>query len=214
MYIDPWLEPWLSLIAKRVGSQAILELGCGSGLDTATLEAAGHRVVAVDLSPGAVTKARKRAPYAEIYCQDLRAPFPPSASRINVVIASLSLHYFPWDETLALVRKIFELLPSSGLLLCRLNSMNDHHYGASGHPEIEPNYYLVDGEPKRFFSKASVQALFATGWRILHLEERVVHRYAKPKSVWEVILEKPPNPAVESDACESAPRVSQRTCTS
>jgi SAM-dependent methyltransferase len=190
MHADPWLEPWLPRIAERVGTRPILELGCGAGVDTATLAAAGHRVVAVDISFDSVAKARVRAPSGEFYCQDLRAPFPPSASRVNVVVASLSLHYFPWGETLALVRKIFDVLPPAGLLLCRLNSTNDHHYGASGHPEIEPNYYLVDGQPKRFFSKTAVQALFATGWRVLRLEERVVHRYAKPKSVWEVVLEK------------------------
>jgi SAM-dependent methyltransferase len=190
VHTDPWLEPWLRLVGERVGTQPILELGCGSGIDTSTLEAAGHRVVAVDLSPDSVGKARMRVPSGEFYCQDLRAPFPPSASGVNVVVASLSLHYFPWDETFALVRKIFDVLAPAGLLLCRLNSTNDHHYGAIGHPEIEPNYYLVDGQPKRFFGKSDIQALFAAGWRLLHLEERVIHRYANPKSVWEVVLEK------------------------
>jgi SAM-dependent methyltransferase len=190
MHSDPWLEPWLPLVAERVGTRPILELGCGSGLDTSTLEGCGHRVVAIDLSSESIAKARTRVPSGEFYCQDLRAPFPSSASRVNVVIASLSLHYFPWDETLALVRKIFDVLAPAGLLFCRLNSTNDHHFGASGHPEIEANYYLVDGEPKRFFSKAGVQELFATGWHLLHVEERVVHRYAKPKTVWEVVLEK------------------------
>ena len=171
-------------------TQPILELGCGSGIDTSTLEAAGHRVVAVDLSEDSIAKARVRAPSSEFHCQDLRAPFPRLASRVNVVVASLSLHYFPWDETLALVRKILDVLSPAGVLLCRLNSTNDHHYGASSHPEIEPNYYLVDGQQKRFFSKAAVQELFATGWCVLHLEERVVHRYARPKAVWEGVLEK------------------------
>jgi len=141
MHADRWLERWLLLVAERVETQPILELGCGSGIDTSTLEAAGHRVVAVDLSEDSIAKARVRAPPA-------------------------------------------------GVLLCRLNSTNDHHFGASGHPEIEPNYYLVDGQQKRFFSKAAVQELFATGWCVLHLEERVVHRYAIPKAVWEVVLEK------------------------
>jgi SAM-dependent methyltransferase len=190
MHRDPWLEPWLSLVADRVGTQPILELGCGSGSDTLTLDDAGHRVIAIDLSPDSIAKARARVPSGEFYCQDLRAPFPASASRINVVIASLSLHYFPWDETLELVRKILHVLAPAGLMLCRLNSTNDHHFGASGHPVIATNYYLVDGQPKRFFSKINVEELFATGWNLLHVEERVVHRYAKPKTVWEVVLEK------------------------
>jgi SAM-dependent methyltransferase len=190
---DPWLEPWLRLIAERAGAHPILELGCGPGLDTAVLQAAGHRIVAVDRSADSIARARASVPSAEFHCQDLRAPFPASAAGANVVVASLSLHYFSWNETLALVERIFDLLSPAGLLLCRLNSTNDHHYGASGHPQIEPNYYLVDGEPKRFFDRADMHALFATGWRVLHREERIVHRYAKPKSVWEAVLEKAGN---------------------
>ena len=74
-----------------------------------------------------------------------------------------------------------------GLLICRLNSTNDHHFGASGHPEIEKNYYLVHGEPKRFVDLAAVQALFAHGWSLLHAEERTVHRYGYPKVLWEIV---------------------------
>jgi len=32
--------------------------------------------------------------------------------------------------------------------------------------------------------------LFAEGWRVLELEERIVNRYARPKALWEVILER------------------------
>jgi len=107
-----------------------------------------------------------------------------------VVVASLSLHYFPWPETVALAARIRDVLVEKGLLLCRLNSTNDHHFGASGHPRIEPDYYLVDGEPKRFFGRAAVAALFANGWQTLQAEERTVDRYEKPKVLWEVVLER------------------------
>jgi hypothetical protein len=52
------------------------------------------------------------------------------------------------------------------------------------------NYYLVDGQPKRFFDRASVDALFANGWEVLDIGHHVVDRYARPKALWEVILEK------------------------
>ena len=80
-------------------------------------------------------------------------------------------------------------LRPGGVLLCRLNSTNDHEFGASGHAEIEPHYYMVDGEPKRFFDRAAVERLFASGWRILGLEEHIIHRYDRPKSAWEAVLE-------------------------
>jgi SAM-dependent methyltransferase len=186
---DPWLARWLPLLAERAGGQPVLELGCGGGRDTATLVEAGHRVIGVELSPEATARARGRVPSAEIHCQDIRAPFP-LAGPVGVVVASLSLHYFNWPESLALAGRVLAALRSDGVLLCRLNSTNDHHFGASGHPEIEKDFYLVDGAPKRFFDRAAVDRLFAHGWRTIAIEERVIDRYDHPKAVWEVVLER------------------------
>jgi hypothetical protein len=105
-----------------------------------------------------------------------------------VVVASLSLHYFPWPETLALAQRIRDVLAPAGFLLCRLNSTNDHNYGASGHQAIDGNYYLVNGEPKRFFSEPAVRELFASGWHVHALQEKVIQRYAHAKHVWEAVL--------------------------
>ncbi|WP_295139683.1 class I SAM-dependent methyltransferase [uncultured Reyranella sp.] len=190
MAVDQWLARWLPLIAERAGGQPVLELGCGGGRDTATLAAAGHRVVAIELSPEAVARARERVPSVQIHCQDIRAPFPLAERSVGVVVASLSLHYFDWSETIALARRVHEVLKPDGVLLCRLNSTNDHHFGASGHPEIEKDFYLVDGTPKRFFDRNAVDRLFAHGWRMLAIEEKVIDRYDRPKSVWEAVLER------------------------
>ncbi len=166
----------------------MLELGCGSGRDTATLVEAGHCVVAVELSSDAVAQARERVPSAEFHCQDIRAPFPLRDGDTGAVLASLSLHYFSWPETTALVDRVRRVLRPAGVLLCRLNSTNDHHFGASGHSSIAEDYYLVDGEPKRFFDRAAVDRLFASGWSILAIEEMTIDRYDLPKAVWEVVL--------------------------
>ncbi|MEP6942652.1 MAG: class I SAM-dependent methyltransferase [Betaproteobacteria bacterium] len=187
---DPWLQAWLPLLRDRAGAAPILELGCGIGKDTAILVEAGFRVVAVDLSPRAIERARAAVPQAEFHIMDLRAPFPVTPTGVGVIIASLSLHYFAWTETLALVERIRTTLRPRGALLCRLNSTNDHHYGAIGYPRIEENFYLVQGEPKRFFDQTSIEAVFATGWRMLSVAERLIKRYAQPKAVWEVILER------------------------
>lgn len=177
----------MPLLAERCNGARILELGCGSGQDTATLVAAGHCVTGIDLSVERVAKARVRVPSAEFHCRDIQEPFPLTAA--GAVVASLSLHYFAWPETLSLAARIRIALRQGGVLLCRLNSTNDHNYGASGHPAIEENYYLVDSEPKRFFDRAAVERLFATGWRTVNLEEMTIHRYGRPKAVWEAVLE-------------------------
>ena len=168
----------------------MFELGCGGERDSAVLTAAGNRVIGVDRSAAAIAKAQARVPEGEFHCQDIRAPFPVPADGVGVIVASLSLHYFAWEETVDLVERVRRTLGQAGLLLCRLNSVNDHHFGANGHPQIDENFYLVDGEPKRFFDRPAVERLFAIGWRPLGVEEKVINRYERPKSVWEMALEK------------------------
>jgi SAM-dependent methyltransferase len=185
---ERWLDRWLPLIAERAAGLPILELGCGGGRDSAVLAGAGHRVVAIDASEAAIARAQARVPSAEFQCQDINAPWP--VLRAGVVLASLSLHYFAWDVTVALVERAHRTLEPDGLLLCRLNSTNDHHFGASGHPAIAENFYLVEGKPKRFFDRLAVDRLFASGWHVLHKSEGVIARYDHPKAVWELALEK------------------------
>jgi SAM-dependent methyltransferase len=187
---DPWLDRWLPLIRERSAGHPLLELGCGTGRDTATLVRAGHRVVALDLSLASIALAKLRAPKAKFHRQDLRRPFPVGPAGAAVVIASLSLHYFPWPETVELVERIRRSLRPNGLLLCRLNSTKDRHFGAIGHESIAENFYLVRGAPKRFFDLKSIHDLFAAGWNVLSVQESVIDRYLQPKTVWEIVLER------------------------
>lgn len=187
---DEWLSHWLSIITSTAQNQPVLELGCGDGHDTLQLSAAGLSVVGVELSEQELIKARQRIPSALFYRQDLRRPFPPEARHTRVIVASLCLHYFPWEETLQIVARLYAALPSGGLLLCRLNSTNDHHFGASGHPEIEPHYYYVNGAPKRFFNEDSAKLLFENGWEFLSIREYASYKYSQPKWLWELILRK------------------------
>jgi SAM-dependent methyltransferase len=190
MLKDPWLNRWLPLIHERAGNSPILEIGCGHGEDTATLTAAGLRVYAFDLSAVAVGIAQIRVPSAKIVCRDIREPLPEQADKFGIVVASLSLHYFTWAETVVLVERIRSALRPDGVLLCRLNSTEDHNFGASGHPELEPNFYSVKGESKRFFDQTAIELIFASGWNMLSLEHFVTTKYVKTKALWEAILER------------------------
>lgn len=192
MYPDLWLERWLPLIADKAGADPVFEIGCGYGDDTATLVAAGLDVVAIDLSGDNVAQARLRVPQARIELQDVRASFPFAEESVGVVIASLSLHYFSWVETVSLVSRIRAVLRPGGILVCRLNSTEDHNYGATGHEAIEADYYRVDGEPKRFCDRAALDRLFTEGWNCLSLEQYTTNKYPMPKVVWEIVLEKTP----------------------
>lgn len=96
----------------------------------------------------------------------------------NAVGARLSLHYFSWRTSLGLAAEIRRAMISGGLLIARVNSTRDTNHGAVGHPEIEPNFYNVEGFSKRFFDRQSVLDLFA-GWKIEAMEERAIMRYEK-----------------------------------
>ncbi len=187
---DPWLQAWLPLVHERCAGRPVLELGCGTGRDTATLVRAGHRVLAIDLSLASIMVAKLRAPRAKFHRQNILAPFPVGDGAAGVVVASLSLHYFDWADTLNLANRIRQTLRPGGVLLCRLNSTQDVNFGATGHERLAENYYRVGGMPKRFFDQASVEALFANGWRTLSSHEAVIDRYVLAKTVWEVVLER------------------------
>lgn len=187
---DPWLERWLPLVIERAAGAPVLELGCGDGRDSVILSGAGLTVTGIDRSPEALAQARARVPSGTFYEGDIRDGFP-DISGFGAVLASLVLHYFTWDTTRELAHRLWCCLRRGGVLLVRVNSTEDHQYGASGHPQIAENYYLVDGEPKRFFDREGVLRLFAGAWNFLHLEQQVIQRYARPKVIWEAVLERP-----------------------
>lgn len=129
----------------------MLGIGCGYGDDTVILTDAGLSVVGFDFSHKAVEATRRRVPSASITCRDIRDPLPAEAADVGVALASLSLHYFTWEETLIIVDRVRLAQQPGGVLLCRLNSTDDRNFGADSSEEIEPGYMLVSGQPKRFF---------------------------------------------------------------
>jgi SAM-dependent methyltransferase len=188
MFTDPWLSRWLPLIAQATNGGPLLEIGCGSGADTSELMRNGLHVVAFDLSPEAVQAAKRAAPSASITVQSVTDPFPLEGTGLGAVIASLSLHYFTWAQTISMAARIHSTLKPGGLFLCRLNSSEDKNFGSIGNPEIEPGLYLVNGQPKRFFSKADVEKMFFQGWKQLSCEQTSSRKYGLQKHMWEVAV--------------------------
>lgn len=180
---DPWLDRWLPLITQQSPGQPVLELGCGSGRDTAELIAAGCQVIAADISLESLHHCAARGDRAVPVQLDLGAPLPFRSGRLAVIVASLSLHYFTWRLTRQIAAEVERCLRPGGLLLARVNSTKDVNHGAAAGDEIEPCFYRVDGAPKRFFDRQAVVDLLE-GWDIELVEENVIHRYARPKVVW------------------------------
>ena len=188
---DDWLDRWLATISRASSGATILELGCGEGRDTQRLHDAGIKVVGIDRSRDAIHAAVRRNLGCSFVVGDIRSDLPNDGAEYPVVLASLCLHYFSWKETIEAVERIHVSLADGGLLLARVNSTRDVNYGAVGHPEIETNYYDVRGRAKRFFDERALKAVFAANkWNVVLREENEIHRYEKPKFVWEVALTK------------------------
>ena len=187
---DAWLERWRDLLHSNRDSP-ILDLGCGAGEDVLLLSRWGFRVVAVDLSEKALELTRLRAPQAETEHVDLTGGLPFPDAHFGAIVAGLSLHYFPWSKTVEVLEDVRRCLVPGRHLLARLNSTNDPHYAAARKEEIEPNFYLVDGSPKRLFDRDDVVALFSPGWNVESVAERTSGRYGSQKRLWEIVARKP-----------------------
>jgi SAM-dependent methyltransferase len=183
---DPWLEKWMDLIRKTSAGGLLLELGCGSGWDTAELVSDGINVIASDIARSKLPECAQAAPGAGILQLNLADPLPFSDHSMAVILASLSLHYFPWDKTLQIESELRRCIQPGGVLISRFNSTHDYHHGASSEEEIEANFYRVGAQTKRFFDEDSVKKLLH-GWEIHFLEENVIQRYRNPKYVWEAM---------------------------
>ena len=186
---DPWLERWLPLITQKCANKELLEIGCGRGWDTIVLAEAGLKVQAIDLHDGdQLQNQLLNVRFQQVDVQDF---FPQPENRYPVILASLSLHYFPWDITRRLIEDVHHALDQDGLLLFRVNSTEDKLYGAEGYPEISHHFYQVGEQSKRFFDDADLAQLFVTHkWSIMSQENMTIDRFDRLKNVWELILKK------------------------
>ena len=185
---DPWLDKWIPTLKQKSASGFILELGCGWGWDTLELQNTGCKIIAADLSTENLSATKSTVPHADVIQLNHSQTLPFANHSIDVIIASLSLHYFTWTVTMQTASELKRCLKTDGILLARFNSTDDVNYGAGSGVEVEPNYYQIGSRTKRFFNEASLRT-FLQGWDIQYLEENIIHRFGKPKSVWEILAQ-------------------------
>ncbi|WP_202840282.1 class I SAM-dependent methyltransferase [Luteimonas saliphila] len=102
---DPWnMESGLeqarfaatnALVARtfgRVGS--LLEVGCGEGHQTLSLQQLADEVYGIDVSPTAIERARQRVPGAQFAATDIgHQPWGDQRARFDLVVACEVLYY-------------------------------------------------------------------------------------------------------------------------
>lgn len=185
---DQWLDKYQGLLEKTKNT-SILDLGCGQGNNSLYLIERGYQVIACDFSEVAISRVKQFLPQAKTMVLNMLDGLPFGSESTHIVIADLSLHYFSWNDTKAIVKDIYRTLIDGGNLLLRVNSNKDFNYGAGQGITIEENYFEVDGNAKRFFDRKQIEELFA-GWNLNYINEYEMNRYKLPKVLWEVNVEK------------------------
>lgn len=176
---DPWLHEHRDLL--RPGARA-LDLGCGTGEDTAELVAAGMRVIAFDRSRFRLRRARRCAPGARFVVGDMTRGLPFPDESFDLVVASLSIHYFDWETTCRIVREIARVLRPGGRFLCRVNRVGDVHFDYGRGTEVEPDFFEVrPGHTKRFFSEESLRTVLETELDVESIAPATTHRWGAEK---------------------------------
>jgi SAM-dependent methyltransferase len=183
---EPWLDRWRSLLTGRSGRA--LDLGCGAGFDTEVLLRWGFQVTAVDVSRAAIALSQQRNPDAIHVVADVRNIGCLSGS-FDLVVASLSLHYFNREETESVFQAIHGLLQPGGFFAFRVNAFDDVESGAPGDSSAWECISVV-GIVKQFFTREKIAAVLGGRWRVLSEEKLITWRYGHRKSLFEVIAQK------------------------
>jgi SAM-dependent methyltransferase len=183
-----WLQPYVPMWR---GHQVrdVLEIGCGSGSDTRFLIDQGFAVTATDFAAHALELTGARAPEAQRMLHDTREPFPLPDESFDLIVASLSLHYFDRQTTAQIANDLKRLLRPRGLLLYRVNSKRDPRLQEERGLEIEPDFYAEDGVHRRYFDLESCRATFR-GWEEIFLEEKTIPYYGGDKVLCEGLVRK------------------------
>ena len=152
----------------------ILDLGCGIGCDSMYLQKKGFNVVACDFSQVALDRLNKDANKINTLLLDISKKLPFKESSFDIIIADLSLHYFDEETTRNIMKEIKRLLTSNGILIARVNSMQDFNHGAGQGEKVEDNYYFVKGYNKRFFNKEEIDKYFSAVGEVTAVETHML----------------------------------------
>jgi SAM-dependent methyltransferase len=139
----PGILGLLGPVRRRGG--LVLEVGCGSGLLTTELVAAGHRVVATDASPAMLRLAAETAPGA-IAIERLTLPEDPVPEADAIVGVGHALNYLPDADAVrtALVALCLALRPGGVLALdCCDLEWGRAREGLDVHARVEDDWAIV-----------------------------------------------------------------------
>jgi SAM-dependent methyltransferase len=119
-YIDhePWIRPAFDLIGEVAGKR-VLDYGCGHGMASVVLARRGAHVTGIDLSPGYIAEAHRRAEANEVTVEFRTADaeqLPFAAQSFDAVWGSAILHHLDLRQAGAELRRV--LKPGGVAVFC------------------------------------------------------------------------------------------------
>lgn len=159
---DEELKKFVRLIKER-GGKEVLELGCGSGVQTKQLLDQGLKVLGIDISPNMIIEAKKRAPGGQYLVGDI-ANVVFDDNTFDGIYARASLLHIPKE----LIPKVFvainKMLKVGGIFYVAVKE-------GKGEGEVKDVRHGVN--IKRFFSffvKEEIERLMEeAGFKIIEL---------------------------------------------
>ncbi|MFD9107053.1 class I SAM-dependent methyltransferase [Streptomyces bottropensis] len=183
--------PYLAdLLAVPVPKTAVaLDVGCGAGRNLPALAAAGYRVLAIDLHPGMLEEARRRAGPRTAFVQASVTNLPLDDRLAPLVVCHGVLHNLHHIEDLnAALRELHRVLLPGGTL--SLNLFTAGHIDPCLTPLGDDRYALPNGQHMTLLSPDDLLSLIRAAGLVPREEAVQYLRPADPgqRSVWRANL--------------------------
>jgi len=96
------------------GCENIMELGCGTGKNTAFLTRIGRRILALDFSPGMLSQAKAKLDSERVFfvVADLTKPWPCKSESFELIVCNLVLEHI--EDLDAVFAEVSRALKSGG----------------------------------------------------------------------------------------------------
>lgn len=150
-----------SLLAERGVCGDLLDIGCGYARDAGFFATLGFRVIGVDISEVAISKARKLYPEVAFRIMDIAALDFPDGS-FDAVFGNFILHLCTDSEKRSEILKVaHRVLKPRGYLFISVASVRDADYGRGEY--VGPNLFSNErGVIKYYYDEPAVHREFAS----------------------------------------------------
>jgi len=160
----------LRLWTPHFSGKSVLELGCGTGLNTAHLAESAQAVTAIDLSTRMLAEAAKRvrADHVDFLCLDLLAGLPFEDSSYDVVVETLVLEHV--SDLGSVFTEVFRLMrPGGQFLMSELHPYRQLRGKQARLEAADGSEILI--EAHRHSASAFVNGALEAGFTVSSLDE-------------------------------------------